>query len=117
MGLFSRFFGKKTEAKQMDSSIVPNPDIDSAASLSIVFKGELNIDNDKLLTKLKSIDPTIKDIRIGNDIKEGRLSPILSNYEIEDLNIYAIYPSRKLLPLRTRCLIDFLIIELKNLQW
>ena len=63
MGLFSRFFGKKTEAKQMDSSIVPNPDIDSAASLSIVFKGELNIDNDKLLTKLKSIDPTIKDMR------------------------------------------------------
>ena len=54
---------------------------------------------------------------IDHDIKEGRLSTILSNYEIEDLNIYAIYPSRKLLPLRTRCLIDFLIIELKNLQW
>ena len=54
---------------------------------------------------------------IDHDIKEGRLSPILSNYEIEDLNIYAIYPSRKLLPLRTRCLIDFLIIELKNSQW
>ena len=71
MGLFSRFFGKKTEAKQMDSSIVPNPDIDSAASLSIVFKGELNIDNDKLLTKLKSIDPTIKDIRY--EIPYGRL--------------------------------------------
>lgn len=54
---------------------------------------------------------------IDHDIKEGRLSPILSNYEIEDLNIYAIYPSRKLLLLRTRCLIDFLIIELKNSQW
>ena len=63
MGLFSRLFGKKSESKQMDNSIVPNPDIDSAVSLSIVFKGALNIDNDKLLTKLKSIDPTIKDIR------------------------------------------------------
>ncbi|KES17857.1 hypothetical protein GASC598I20_013520 [Gilliamella apicola SCGC AB-598-I20] len=63
MGLFSRLFGKKSESKQMDNSIVPNPDIDSAVSLSIVFKGVLNIDNDKLLTKLKSIDPTIKDIR------------------------------------------------------
>ena len=71
MGLFSRFFGKKTEAKQMDSSIVPNPDIDSGVSLSIVFKGELNIDNDKLLTKLKSIDPTIKDIRY--EIPYGQL--------------------------------------------
>ena len=57
------------------------------------------------------------DFIIGDDIKEGCLSPILSNYEIKDLNIYAIYSSRKLLTLRTRCLIDFLIIELKSLQW
>jgi len=63
MGLFSRFFGKKTEAKQMDSSIVPNPDIENAISVSIVFSGALNINNDELLAKLKSIDPTIKDIR------------------------------------------------------
>ena len=46
MGIFSRFFGKKTESKQMDKSIVPNPDIENAVSLSIVFSGELNINND-----------------------------------------------------------------------
>ena len=63
MGIFSRFFAKKTESKQVNNSIVPNPDIESAVSLSIVFRGALNIDNDQLLTKLKSIDPTIKDIR------------------------------------------------------
>ena len=63
MGIFSRFFAKKTESKQMDNSIVPNPDIENAISLSIVFSGALNINNDELLAKLKSIDPTIKDIR------------------------------------------------------
>ena len=63
MGIFSRFFGKKTESKQMDNSIVPNPDIENAISVSIVFSGALNINNDELLAKLKSINPTIKDIR------------------------------------------------------
>ena len=63
MGIFSRFFAKKTESKQMDNLIVPNPDIDNAISVSIVFSGALNINNDELLAKLKSIDPTIKDIR------------------------------------------------------
>ena len=63
MGIFSRFFAKKTESKQMDNLIVPNPDIDNAISVSIVFSGALNINNDELLAKLKSIDTTIKDIR------------------------------------------------------
>ena len=63
MGIFSRFFGKKTESKQMDNSIVPNPDIENAVSLSVVFSGALNINNDELLAKLKSINPIIKDIR------------------------------------------------------
>lgn len=63
MGIFSRFFAKKTESKQMDNLIVPNPNIENAVNLSIVFSGALNINNDELLAKLKSIDPTIKDIR------------------------------------------------------
>ncbi|OCG13509.1 LysR family transcriptional regulator [Gilliamella sp. App6-5] len=53
------------------------------------------------------------DFIIGQDIKMKRLVRVLLDYNVEDLNIYAIYPSRKLLPLRTRCLIDFLIGELK----
>lgn len=57
------------------------------------------------------------DFIIGQDIKVGNLVEVLSNYTIEDYNIYAIYPSRKLLPLRTRCLIDFLVTELQNQSW
>ena len=63
MGIFSRFFGKKSESKQIGNSIIANPDIDSPVGLTIVFKGALDINNDILLTQFKSIDPTIKDIR------------------------------------------------------
>lgn len=49
------------------------------------------------------------DFIIGDDLKHGRLVEVLPDYKVEDYNIYAVYPSRKLLPLRTRCLIDFLV--------
>lgn len=61
-----------------------------------------------------SIQP---DFIIGRDIQQGQLIEVLPNYKIENFNIYAIYPSRKLLPLRTRCLIDFLVNELQCQQW
>ncbi|MWP46949.1 LysR family transcriptional regulator [Gilliamella sp. Pas-s27] len=57
------------------------------------------------------------DFIIGQDLKIGRLVRVLLDYNIEDLNIYAVYPSRKLLPLRTRCLIDFLVSELNDYEW
>lgn len=57
------------------------------------------------------------DFIIGQDVKAGKLVSVLTNYYVEDYNIYAMYPSRKLLPLRTRCLIDFLISELEHVQW
>lgn len=60
---------------------------------------------------------TQPDFIIGQDIQQGKLVEVLPNYKIENFNIYAVYPSRKLLPLRTRCLIDFLVNELQNQQW
>lgn len=60
---------------------------------------------------------TQPDFIIGQDIQQGKLVEVLPNYKIENFNIYAVYPSRKLLPLRTRCLIDFLVSELQNQQW
>lgn len=60
---------------------------------------------------------TQPDFIIGQDIQQDKLVEVLPNYKIENFNIYAVYPSRKLLPLRTRCLIDFLVSELQNQQW
>lgn len=53
------------------------------------------------------------DFIIGEDLKAGRLIEVLPTYKIQDYNIYIVYPSRKLLPLRTQCLIDFLLENLK----
>lgn len=54
------------------------------------------------------------DFIIGEDLKQGRLCEVLPEYKVQDYNIYAVYPSRKLLPLRTQCLIDFLLEQLNN---
>ncbi|MDF7667671.1 LysR family transcriptional regulator [Orbaceae bacterium ESL0727] len=54
------------------------------------------------------------DFIIGDDLQSGRLVEVLTNYQIDNFNIYAIYPSRKLLPLRTRLLIDYLAEQLQN---
>lgn len=56
------------------------------------------------------------DFIIGDDLKQGKLVEVLAEYQLTHYNIYAIYPSRKLLPLRTQCLIDFLVENLKKEQ-
>ncbi len=57
------------------------------------------------------------DFIIGEDLKKGHLLEILPEYTTPGLGIYAVYPTRKLLPLRLRCLIDFLVDALKNPAW
>ncbi|WP_392565900.1 LysR family transcriptional regulator [Utexia brackfieldae] len=52
------------------------------------------------------------DFIIGEDIEQGRLVEVLPDYKIGQIPIHAVYPSRKLLPLRTKCLIDFFIEQL-----
>lgn len=53
------------------------------------------------------------DFIIGEDLQQGRLVEVLPEYKVQDYNIYAVYPSRTLLPLRTQCLIDFLVAQLQ----
>ncbi len=42
-------------------------------------------------------------------IEQGQLKQILSNYNLKDEGIYAIYPSQRHLPRRVRVLIDYLV--------
>ena len=46
---------------------------------------------------------------VGEDIKAGRLVPILKNYSIKKQQIHAIFPHRKYLPAKVRVLLDFLL--------
>ena len=54
---------------------------------------------------------------VGEDIKQGRLVEVLPDFKVPSLNIQAVYPSRKLLPLRVRVLVDFLIEQLQHEPW
>ncbi|WP_019939142.1 LysR family transcriptional regulator [Bordetella sp. FB-8] len=54
---------------------------------------------------------------IDQDVKEGRLVRLLPEYRSVQLGIYAVYPSRKQLPLKVRCLIEFLSDALRVPPW
>jgi DNA-binding transcriptional LysR family regulator len=53
------------------------------------------------------------DFLIGDDLRSGALVEILSGFRTPDLGVYAIYASRRHLPLKLRYLIDFLVEAFK----
>jgi DNA-binding transcriptional LysR family regulator len=50
---------------------------------------------------------------VADDIRAGRLYPLLPDYPSERSHAYVIYPSRRHLAPRTRVVIDFLVEQLK----
>ena len=46
---------------------------------------------------------------VGEDIKAGRLVPLLQDYSIKKQQIHAVFPHRKYLPAKVRVLLDFLL--------
>ncbi len=49
------------------------------------------------------------DFILCDDVRSGRLVPLLQDYVWADLSLYAVYPPTRHLPLRIRVLIDFLL--------
>lgn len=45
---------------------------------------------------------------VGDDLRAGRLVPLLPGYSVPDIDILAVYPSRRHLSARVRVMIDFL---------
>ncbi|MES3000919.1 MAG: LysR family transcriptional regulator [Pseudomonadota bacterium] len=54
---------------------------------------------------------------IGGDLAQGKLVEVLPQYSAGELGIYAIYPSRKHLPPKTRLLVDFLATAFAKPPW
>ena len=48
---------------------------------------------------------------VGPDLRAGRLVPLLPGYRIADIDILAVYPSRRHLSAKVRAMIDFLAEE------
>jgi DNA-binding transcriptional LysR family regulator len=57
------------------------------------------------------------DFLIGGDLQRGTLIELLPQFHAVDLGIYAVYPSRKYLPLKLRRLIDFLADSFRKPPW
>lgn len=56
---------------------------------------------------------------VGADIADGRLEPVLSEFSLRELSIYAVYPHRELLAAKVRAFLEFLSarIDSENPYW
>ncbi|MBN3785985.1 LysR family transcriptional regulator [Burkholderia sp. Ac-20353] len=54
---------------------------------------------------------------IDEDLRAGRLSRLMPEFQAIELGIYAVYPTRKQLPFKVRCLIDFLVDAFRDPPW
>ena len=52
---------------------------------------------------------------IGADLQAGRLVPVLPGYHLPDIDIQAVYPSRRHLSAKVRVMIDFLVEAFKDI--
>ena len=57
------------------------------------------------------------DFIVGEDLRRGDLVEVMPEYRSIEVGIYAVYASRKNLPLKTRRLIDFLAEALREPPW
>jgi DNA-binding transcriptional LysR family regulator len=51
---------------------------------------------------------------VGQDIQEGRLVPILRDYETLELTIFLVYPQRRHLSPKVRAFVDFIAERLSG---
>jgi DNA-binding transcriptional LysR family regulator len=45
---------------------------------------------------------------VGDDLREGRLVPVLPGFRMTEIDVLAVYPSRRHLPAKVRVMVDFL---------
>lgn len=57
------------------------------------------------------------DFLVYEALRQGTLQQLLPDYQTVELGIYAIYNSRRQLPLKLRCLVDFLVASFQDPVW
>ncbi|MEQ9146454.1 MAG: LysR family transcriptional regulator [Parvibaculaceae bacterium] len=48
----------------------------------------------------------------AQDVKRGRLVPVLDSYEMKQTSLYALYPQKQFLPYKVRTFLDFIVTSL-----
>ncbi|MFO1061521.1 MAG: LysR family transcriptional regulator [Dongiaceae bacterium] len=54
---------------------------------------------------------------VGDDLRQGRLQPVLCGYPAVDTAIYALYPPTRQLPRKVRAFVDFLVDRFAAAPW
>jgi DNA-binding transcriptional LysR family regulator len=57
------------------------------------------------------------DFLVGRDLRRGSLVELMPAYRSIDLGVYAVYATRKHMPMKTRRLIDFLVEAFQVPAW
>lgn len=57
------------------------------------------------------------DFLIADDLRSGALLELMPEYRSQELGIYAVYPTRKQLPLKVRRLVAFLVEAFEGVSW
>lgn len=57
------------------------------------------------------------DFLVGADLREGRLVELMPAYRSLELGVYALYATRKHLPMKTRRVIDYLVAAFHDTGW
>lgn len=51
---------------------------------------------------------------VGDDLRQGRLVPLLPGYRLPDFTMYAVYPSRRHVPAKVRAFVDYLAGQISD---
>ena len=54
---------------------------------------------------------------VGEDVREGRLIPLLLDYRLPEVDVSAVYPSRRHVSAKVRAMVDFLVDAFRTMPW
>lgn len=54
---------------------------------------------------------------LQEDLRSGALVELMPEYRASELGVYAVYPTRKQLPLKVRRLVDYLVEAFRDVSW
>jgi DNA-binding transcriptional LysR family regulator len=87
------------------------PFMEKGKEFTVKVKGNIKANNGDIVCDLSVAGTGVNmspAFIVGRDVAEGRLEVVLQDYEIEPINIYAVYPHNRHLSAKVRLFVDFL---------
>lgn len=88
--------------------------------VSVKIRSRINANNGDTCRAAALADQGIilqPDFLVYEDLRNGSLVELMPEFKAVELGIFAVYPTRKQLPLKVRRLVDFLVRALQTPPW